>query len=96
MSAKPFLKASGIGKKKSPEWLCREFILSYFGSKTSASQKEYRKFVQSLVEQETEEKSPDHRKEASNCEFQDPLCFAQTERCHIWMFTILWMISSVL
>ena len=41
-----------IGKKKSPEWLRREFILGYFGNKASASQKEYRKFVQSLVGQE--------------------------------------------
>ena len=41
-----------IGKKKSPEWLRREFILGYFGSKASASQEEYRKFIQSLVGQE--------------------------------------------
>jgi hypothetical protein len=41
-----------IGKKKSQEWLRREFILGYFGSKTSASQKEYRKFVQSLLGQQ--------------------------------------------
>jgi REP element-mobilizing transposase RayT len=41
-----------IGKKKSPEWLRREFILDYFGSKASASEKEYRKFVQSLLGQQ--------------------------------------------
>ena len=41
-----------IGKKKSPKWLRREFILGYFGSKASASQKEYLKFVQSLIGQE--------------------------------------------
>jgi len=40
-----------IGKKKSPQWLRREFILGCFGNKASASQEEYRKFVQSLVGQ---------------------------------------------
>ena len=41
-----------IGKKKSPKWLRREFILGYFGNKASVSQDEYRKFVHSLVGQE--------------------------------------------
>jgi len=41
-----------IGQKKSPQWLRREFILGYFGNKASASQDDYRKFVQSLVGQE--------------------------------------------
>jgi REP-associated tyrosine transposase len=40
-----------IGKKKSPEWLHREFILGYFGGKASTSQKEYLKFVQSRIGQ---------------------------------------------
>ena len=40
-----------IGKKKSPQWLRREFILGYFDNKAHASQEKYRKFVQSLVGQ---------------------------------------------
>jgi len=43
-----------IGAKKSPEWLHRDFILGYFGGKTSAAQKRYREFVDSLVDREYE------------------------------------------
>ena len=45
-----------IGKKTSPEWLHRDFILGYFGKKKSASQSGYRKFVEALIGQE--HKSP--------------------------------------
>lgn len=38
-----------IGKKKPPEWLYRNFILGYFGNKVSIAQKDYRKFVNILV-----------------------------------------------
>jgi len=41
-----------IGNKKTPEWLRRDFILGCFGSRASASQRQYRKFVQSLVGQQ--------------------------------------------
>ncbi|MFC1869158.1 transposase [Thermodesulfobacteriota bacterium] len=34
-----------IGKTKPPDWLCRNFVLRYFGKKFSRSQKEYQKFV---------------------------------------------------
>ncbi len=43
-----------IGREKSPQWLCRGFILGYFGSRFPDSQKGYRKFVQSLKGQEYE------------------------------------------
>jgi len=45
---------SYIGKKACPEWLHRDFILDYFGRKVSASQKGYRKFVESLIDQHYE------------------------------------------
>jgi REP element-mobilizing transposase RayT len=38
-----------IGEKKPPEWLCRDFILGYFGKKVSIAQKGYRKFVTAIV-----------------------------------------------
>ena len=38
-----------IGKQKAPEWLHRDFVLSYFGKKISTAQNEYRKFVTELV-----------------------------------------------
>ena len=38
-----------IGKEKPPEWLYRDFILGYFGKKTSTAQKAYQKFVNALV-----------------------------------------------
>jgi putative transposase len=43
-----------IGKKKSPEWLKMGFILGYFGKKASESQKNYKKFVTILINQEYE------------------------------------------
>jgi putative transposase len=39
-----------IGKKKSPEWLHRGFILGYFGNKDSIAQKEYRSFVSAMFD----------------------------------------------
>ena len=42
------------GKKASPEWLHRDFILGYFGKKPSVSQKEYEKFVMSLLNKDYE------------------------------------------
>jgi hypothetical protein len=42
------------GSRKSPEWLERDFVLSYFGRRISAAQKEYRSFVGSLVGEEYE------------------------------------------
>ena len=36
-------------KRKAPEWLYRDFILGYFGKRLSTSQRNYRKFVHSLV-----------------------------------------------
>jgi len=41
-----------IGKKKAPEWLKMDFILGYFGKKPSDSQKNYKKFVSILIDQE--------------------------------------------
>ena len=41
-----------IGKKKQPEWLYRDFILGYFDVKIAAAQKEYKRFVSLLVNQE--------------------------------------------
>jgi REP element-mobilizing transposase RayT len=38
-----------IGKQKAPEWLNRDFVLSYFGKKVSTAQNEYQKFVIELV-----------------------------------------------
>ncbi len=38
-----------IGIKKPPQWLYRDFILGYFGNKISVAQKEYRHFVNALV-----------------------------------------------
>ena len=42
------------GKKKAPEWLKMDFILGYFGKKISDSQRNYRKFVSMLIDQEYE------------------------------------------
>jgi len=39
-----------IGKQKAPEWLNRDFILSYFGKKVLTAQNEYQKFVTELVQ----------------------------------------------
>jgi len=36
-------------KRKAPEWLYRDFILGYFGKRLSTSQRNYSKFVHSLV-----------------------------------------------
>jgi putative transposase len=43
-----------IGKKESPEWLCRDFILGYFGKKVSTAQKHYQQFVNILSGHEYE------------------------------------------
>ncbi len=43
-----------IGARKAPKWLHRDFILRYFGKKTSVAQKGYRAFVVSLVDREYE------------------------------------------
>ena len=43
-----------IGKKNSPEWLKTEFILEYFGKKLSESQKNYKKFVDIMVDKKYE------------------------------------------
>lgn len=40
------------GVKASPEWLYRDFILGYFGSKVSIAQKRYRDFVNVLLDKE--------------------------------------------
>jgi len=37
-----------IGKRESPEWLYRDFILGYFGEKVSTAQKHYQQFVNIL------------------------------------------------
>lgn len=37
-----------VGKQKAPEWLYRDFVLSYFGKKVSTAENEYRKFVTEL------------------------------------------------
>jgi REP-associated tyrosine transposase len=46
-----------VGRKDTPEWLNRSFILSYFGDTLPAAQKGYRDFVLSLID----------------CEYQNPL-----------------------
>ena len=43
-----------IGKKKPPDWLYRDFILGYFGRKTSEAQKRYQNFVESMIDKEYE------------------------------------------
>jgi putative transposase len=43
-----------ICRQKPANWLCRDFILSYFGQKVSTAQKGYQKFVAALVGQEYE------------------------------------------
>ena len=42
---------SYIGEEKAPNWLHRDFILSYFGDKVSVAQPGYKKFVSSLITQ---------------------------------------------
>jgi hypothetical protein len=39
-------------KRKGPEWLHREFILSYFEKKPSAAMKKYSVFVESIMDEE--------------------------------------------
>ncbi len=39
-----------IGKKKPFEWLARNFILGYFGSKEREAQREYQDFVEAAIE----------------------------------------------
>lgn len=41
-----------IGRKKSPAWLCRDFILGYFGKKIKEAQQNYKQFVTSLLNEE--------------------------------------------
>jgi len=41
-----------IGRQKPAKWLCRDFILGYFGQKVPAAQKAYQKFVSTFVNQE--------------------------------------------
>jgi len=41
-----------IGRQKPAKWLCRDFILGYFGQKLPAAQKAYQKFVTLLVNHE--------------------------------------------
>lgn len=43
-----------IGKKKSPEWLRRDFILGYFGRNFSESQKNYKYFVTIMMDEKYE------------------------------------------
>jgi REP element-mobilizing transposase RayT len=43
-----------IGKKKSPEWLQRNFILGYLGEKMPAAEKGYKQFVECLLGQSYE------------------------------------------
>jgi putative transposase len=43
-----------IGEKEAPEWLNMDFVLGYFGDKVSDSQKNYKKFVAVLTNQEYE------------------------------------------
>jgi hypothetical protein len=45
---------SYIGEEKAPKWLCRDFILAYFGKKVSDAQNGYKKFVHSLVNEKYE------------------------------------------
>jgi putative transposase len=45
-----------IGRRKPPAWLKRDFILGYFGKKTSIAQKNYREFVKVRLGQKN--KSP--------------------------------------
>jgi len=40
------------GEKKAPLWLCRDFILAYFGASISAAQRGYKDFVQGLIHYE--------------------------------------------
>jgi hypothetical protein len=40
-----------IGREKAPQWLHRDFILGYFGNKTTLAQQRYQQFVLSLVDQ---------------------------------------------
>ena len=41
-----------IGKQKSAKWLCRDFILGYFGREVSSAEKMYQDFVNALTDQE--------------------------------------------
>jgi len=41
-----------IGKKKIPKWLTVDFILGYFGGKTTAAKEKYREFVNALIDKE--------------------------------------------
>ena len=43
-----------IGKKKKPEWLYTDFILSYFGRKRSSAEKEYQRFVNLIIGEDHE------------------------------------------
>jgi hypothetical protein len=43
-----------IGRKKKPEWLAVDFILSYFGKRASTAQKRYQEFVEGRIGQQYE------------------------------------------
>ena len=43
-----------IGERKAPEWLKTGFVLGYFGTKASDSERRYRKFVEDLLGKEYE------------------------------------------
>lgn len=43
-----------MGKIKAPDWLCRGFILAFFGKKTATAQRRYRDFVETLLGREYE------------------------------------------
>ncbi len=40
---------SYIGECEPPDWLCRDFILQYFGEDKKVSEKKYRRFVSALI-----------------------------------------------
>jgi putative transposase len=41
-----------IGKKQRPRWLTVDYVLDYFGKKTTAAQKKYSDFVNALIDKE--------------------------------------------
>jgi hypothetical protein len=43
-----------IGREKGPEWLKMDFILGIFGNKISDSKRNYKKFVEIMIDQEYE------------------------------------------
>ena len=41
-----------IGKREKPAWICTDFIHGYFGKTKASAEKQYRKFVSSLIDTE--------------------------------------------